>query len=121
MGVNQISNAYRISNRVVSCDEVAFSVVCYAAESGNLDLVKYLGDKGIDFSAADTGSNTFMLCAVKGGNLDLVKYFVGKRVGFSSKDVNSGALIYYATKNGNLELVKYLVEEVRVSVKGAFY
>ena len=86
--------------------------ILFAAENGNLDLVKYLVENGGDIKNTRVRHATTIT-----GNLDLVKYLVEKGANLSDGAVTGAA------ESGNLDLVKYLVEkgaDIRKdAVKGA--
>ncbi len=83
-----------------------------AAESGNLDLVKYLFEKkGADIeskcSTDPERSDTALMRAAKRGHEDVVSYLI-----LNKADVNPGAgnLLYLAIASGKLTVVKLVVE-----------
>ena len=47
-----------------------------AASGGNLDVVKFLIDKGLNVTARDEDGTTVLMCAARGGNLEIVKLLI---------------------------------------------
>jgi ankyrin repeat protein len=91
----------------------------WAAEDGNLDVVKHLvEEKGADVKAADKYGCTPLHWAAAYGKLDVVKYLVEEK-GTDVKAANNDGdtPLHRAARNGNLDVVKYLVEEKGADVK----
>ncbi len=108
-------------------------VMLQAAQSGSVELVKMMIEKGADINAdgkffAQTDAQlkgfTPLIVAVMKDHLDLVKYLIGagaktnksvegrfmnEKTKCLSK-VSDKTAIYFAIENGNLEMVKFLVE-----------
>jgi hypothetical protein len=75
-----------------------------AAYSGNLDLVKYLVEKGGKPNTQDVSAAAFS------GNIEIVKYLIEKGGKFAGSSVTSAAT------NGKLAMIKYLVDEKNVEI-----
>lgn len=83
-----------------------------AAEGGNLDLVSFLIEKGLDVKASDRYGETVLMCAVQGGkNLDVVKLLIDKGSDANSEDITGQTALMKASERGNLEIVKLLIEK----------
>ena len=52
------------------------SLLHVAAEEGNLDVVQYLVEQGLDVNAKDDSGFTVLHFVVMSGNLDFIKWFV---------------------------------------------
>jgi ankyrin repeat protein len=88
----------------------------YAAESCNLEVVKYLVEKGADINDIDSEGKIAMHYAAESGNLEVVKYLVEKGDRVNVVDEECKGMIYYAVRSGNLKLIEYLVEEKGLNV-----
>ena len=87
-----------------------------AAESGNLDLVKYLvEEKNLDVKAKSESGYTVLHSAAWNGNLEMVKYLIKNGADVNAKS-ESGRTVLHSAASGNLDLVKYLVEEKKLDV-----
>lgn len=94
------------------------TVLMYACESMDLDLVKYiysLGEVSKTISDKDANGTTALMYAYKGGSLDIVKFLTdlegaGAIVNPHDKDNKGKSALMYACMGGNLEIVKLIVE-----------
>ena len=73
---------------------------------GDLDIIKYLVEKGADIHAEDDGSIRHYGTHKK--YFDILKYFVDKGVHFCA---THDCAIARAAQSGHLEVVKYFVEK----------
>jgi hypothetical protein len=78
-----------------------------AAEVGNLDIIKYLVEKGADVNAQ---SGAPMTASVDGGHLDNVKYLIENGADLK---INEYSDLYLAAERGNIDMIKYFIEEER--------
>jgi hypothetical protein len=83
-----------------------------AAESGNLDLVRYIVEQGVDVNAEADGGQRPIQCAVSYGHLEIVKYLVSRGADTQVKDEGGNSLLHIAAYHNNDPfLFKYLVSE----------
>ena len=112
-------------------------VLHYAAQSGNLELVKWLFDKK-EISALvnallnlqskpESNPNVknflgaIMQCAAQSGNLELLKWLAEKGLDVKIKSSEGYTVLNSAALSGNLEMVKWLVEQgLDVNAKSAY-
>ena len=59
-------------------DKDGHTVLMDAAWGGNLDLVNFLIEKGVDLKASDKYGETILMSAAQGRSLDLVKFLLRK-------------------------------------------
>ena len=76
-----------------------------AAQNGDLEIVKYLVNQGVNIHANDDEA---LRDASYNGQLEVVKYLVEQGADIHAK--NDYAL-RYSSENGYLEIVKYLIEQ----------
>lgn len=109
-------------NKIKIKDSDLRGILINAAESGNLEIVKYLiEDKKVKLSPGPLevmsdfgiilqyGYDILVDNAAKSGNLELVKYLIENRnFQLTAYTVDNAA------KSGNLNMVKYLIEEKRI-------
>ena len=86
--------------------------LCFAAQNGHLEVVKYLISNG-----AHHHTNHALRWAAFYGHLEVVKYLVSKENDIHADDEKTLRLAAY---NGRLDIVKYLVEECGADVH-AYY
>ena len=65
-----------------------------AIEDGQLEIVKYLVENGVDINAKDKDGKTTLMKTVENRNLEIVKYLV-----------DNGANVNAKNKNGNTPLI----------------
>jgi ankyrin repeat protein len=84
----------------------------YAAEGGNLDVVKFLIEKGLDVRARSKSGWTALFSASAGGNLDVVKFLVEEGLDAKARDKIGGTVLMAAALSGNNpEVVRLLIDK----------
>jgi ankyrin repeat protein len=81
-----------------------------AIQKGNIEIVKYLLDKGASLEVADSHGNTPLHIAVGVKNIEIVKYLLDKRANLEAAGPNGKPPLYTAIEMGNIETVKYLLD-----------
>lgn len=76
-----------------------------ACEGGNVDVVKYIIEKGIDISA---NNNRAFESAVSSEKLDIVKLLVEQGVSINH---NNNFALKHSVENGYFDIVNYLIEK----------
>ena len=91
-------------NAAMREDDDTSTPLSFAAQSGHLEVVKYLVGQGANVNAEDDAFHS----AARFGHLEVVKYLVGQ-----GANVNAaswwGTPLFRAAAGGRLEVVKYLV------------
>jgi ankyrin repeat protein len=96
-----------------------YSLLHTAAYVGNLELVKYLVDKGANANGVDNYKRSVLHHAAISGNLDLVKYLVeDHKADLTGVNIYNESVLHYAAGSGKLELVEYLVEDKDANALG---
>ncbi|RXG55009.1 putative ankyrin repeat protein [Armadillidium vulgare] len=83
----------------------------YASERSNLDIVKFLVEKGADFNSIDNTRRTSVHYAAKQSNSSIVEFFVERGADFMARDDDLETPLHYAAEGGNLDVVRFLVEK----------
>jgi ankyrin repeat protein len=87
-----------------------------AAESGDLDIVKRLVDKGMSPDIQNSKGRTPLHCAALSGKLDVVQWLVNE--GGATPDVGcydeGGTPLHYAASGGHFHIVQWLLDVVGV-------
>lgn len=87
-------------------------IACESETHNNLDLVRYLLDKGANMKLnGGTHHDTPLHKLCYSGNLDVLKYLVEQGANMNVKVKDGRTLLHIACEKGNFEIVKYLVEE----------
>lgn len=79
-------------------------------EYENLEMIKYLLEKGADINVKNEDGSTALMTASMYGNLEIIKYLIENGADINSKDNDDSTALIYASKWGNLETVEYLVK-----------
>lgn len=85
------------------------TVLHYAAQSGDRELVEYLIDRGADPKAITDDGETVLQSAAFSGNRELVEHLIAKGADLNASSNNGWTLLHYAAESGDRELVVYLV------------
>ena len=97
------------------------NVLNAAAQSGNLEVVQWLVEKGVDATFKDFSQKTLMHFAAMGGSLDVVRYLQEQGLDINATDRNATTVLHCAAQSGNLELVQWLVKQgLDVNAKDRF-
>ena len=86
------------------------SVLHSAAESGSLEIVKYLVEHGADVNGNNEGNLSVLHYAAEFGSLEMVKYLVEHGADVNGNNEGNLSVLHSAAESGSLEMVKYLVE-----------
>lgn len=94
----------------------------WAIDSGKLNIVEYLVEKGADISVKDNDGKTPLHNAVQQGKEEIVKFLAeepGVEEVINTQDGNNGkTLLHYAVEKGNFLIVEHLVRNnANVNVK----
>ncbi|MBQ6617721.1 MAG: ankyrin repeat domain-containing protein [Thermoguttaceae bacterium] len=87
-----------------------FSHSSYIFGNVNLEVVKYLVEKGANVNDKDNLQCIPLHFAANNGNLEVVKYLVEKGSNINEGSFFGESVLHVAAQSGNLELVKYLVK-----------
>ncbi len=87
------------------------SALRLASSNGNIEVVKYIINKGLTLEDIRSYDNEAFRWACTNGHLEVIKYLIDK--GLTIDDIRSidNQAFRYASKNGYLEVVKYLVNQ----------
>lgn len=86
-------------------------LLLFAAQSGNLDMVKWMEKQEAKIDPASKNSFSILYAAAQSGNLDMVKWLVNKGFNVKASDSNCNTILHGAAESGNLEMVKWLIEQ----------
>ncbi|MDR1485491.1 MAG: ankyrin repeat domain-containing protein [Planctomycetaceae bacterium] len=88
------------------------SMISYAVQAKNLELVKYLVDRGADINLTTKYGNSLINQAVASGSIEIVKYLADRKVDVKKKNNNGLTPFYFAYRSGshaNIDIVKFLI------------
>ena len=104
---------------IKSKDANGFTILELAATYGNLNVVKYLVEHGVDINAEDADAG-ILIYASQDGNLDMVKYLSDNGADINAMASNGWTALMQAADSGHLDIVTYLVENgADVDIKDA--
>ena len=91
--------------------------LCYAAEKGDLQAVRWLVERNADVNSESKSGQTAFLQAAEMGHLHIVKWLVEEaNVEVNSFSGRSCTALHYAVYRGHLNVIRWLVEERKVNV-----
>lgn len=99
-------------NQSVPYHNIRISALSWAANWGNLKLVKLLLDKGADPNFQDGSGLPALKWAVAfGNNVEVVKLLIAKGANLYPQDQDGYTVLMSATMGGNLPIIQYLIEK----------
>ena len=84
----------------------------FAAQNGDIDVLRYLVEHGADIKAQDTiHSRADLHFAAENGDLECVKYLAEHGADLLDKDAYGATALHYAAGKNHLDVIKYLVSK----------
>ena len=82
-----------------------------ASYNGQIDVMKYLEDKGLDINSTNNYGNNAYLLASLGGKINVMKYLEDKGfdINFTNREGNNAYL--FASYNGQINVMEYLEDK----------
>ncbi|MBI3874199.1 MAG: ankyrin repeat domain-containing protein, partial [Arcobacter sp.] len=90
-------------------DYLAWTPLIHAIQTGNIDAVRLLVNRGADIRKEYAGSNSLFLAANQ-GNEEMIKLILSKGLDINSKNNLGETILFPITRTGKLPLVKYLLD-----------
>ncbi|MEN8222840.1 MAG: ankyrin repeat domain-containing protein [Acidobacteriota bacterium] len=90
------------------------TALSYAVSSSNLDIVKYLVNKGLkvnDMKSIKKVPPVYYAVVGSGENLNIVKYLISKGAKVTGKDENGWTMLHRAVWRGKKEMIDLLIAE----------
>ena len=89
-----------------------------ACGNGDLQVVKYLIEKGIDVETKDNHGGTSLIKSVWHGKINVIKYLIEEKgANIEVRDNRGNTALLYAVCRGYFDIIKYLIEEVGVNIE----
>jgi len=82
-----------------------------AAQSGNLEVARWLMDQGAEIDATDLSGNTALMTALAFGRSEIARDLIGKNADIGRGNRKGLTPLHYAAGNGDFETVKLLLEK----------
>ena len=94
---------------MIDCTDSNGRTAAYmAAQSGNLDVLKYLANFGADMLKSANDGTTPLIVAAKEGHVNVVQYFIEER---GMQALANPFLLFIAARNGRIDVVQYLMKD----------
>jgi len=94
-------------------------ILLFAIKIGNLDLIKFLIEVGVDVNHCSNHGTTPLIFTIERGNLELVKFLITNKADPNTKDYYGHTPLIKAIVVGNLDMVNYLINHgANVQEKG---
>ena len=97
--------------RVWSRSKKDETLLHFAVEKNNLELVKFLVVREAEVNAKTCSYLTPLHIAIKKGNSKITKYLISKGADVNAADISELTPIYYAAEKEDYETVKFLLEK----------
>ena len=82
-----------------------------ASYNGQIDVMKYLENKGFDINFKNNNGNNAYLLASLGGKINVMKYLENKGFDINSTNNNGSNAYLLASTNGQIDVMKYLEDK----------
>lgn len=83
----------------------------------NMEIAKFLIEKGIDIDAEDNFQNTPLILACSRGNTKLVKLLIEQNININKQNKDGDNPLIEACKIGNLDIVKMLIDNKNIDIE----
>jgi hypothetical protein len=117
-----VERALELGVPVDSADDLARSALLLAArDAGDLELVRFLHERGGAIDRPDAGGRTPLSFSASAGRLDLVQYFIAEGAEVDTPDRRGRTPLFHAVLDDQIEMVTYLIGQgADVNVKDRF-
>ncbi|XP_011348829.2 LOW QUALITY PROTEIN: uncharacterized protein LOC105285953 [Ooceraea biroi] len=88
-----------------------YTILHIASQESNLEMVKYLVDKGSDINAKNASGSKPVHIAAREGHKDTIEFFLSKGLSVNEPSTINQTLLHYATINGHLAVLEYLIAQ----------
>ena len=106
-----IQRALELGADLRAKDDLGRSTVLLAVmDAGDLDLVRWLHEKGVPLDEPDVSKRTPLSFAADDGRLEIVRYLVENGAAVDARDVQQRTPLMHATGAGYPDVVAYLAE-----------
>ena len=82
-----------------------------AIRKKNIEIVKYLLDKGANIDEQDNFFDTMLITATEYDNFEIFKMAIERKANLDLLDIRGNPALYYALKQTNIEYVRILLSE----------
>ena len=82
-----------------------------ACEEENIEVVKFLLEKGVDTEAKNNYGDSPLIIASCNGNIEIVKLLLEKGADIEAINSEGNMPLITASSYGNIEIVKFLIEK----------
>jgi ankyrin repeat protein len=95
-----------------SRDAAGQTALMYAAEAGQIEVVKYLVSNGADVNAQSEGIGlgTALIYAASANRLDVMEYLIEQGADVNAMTRNKETALFWASAQGHVEAVKILLK-----------
>ncbi|XP_062601023.1 putative ankyrin repeat protein RF_0381 [Saccostrea cucullata] len=93
-------------------DDDGWNVALYAAQGGNVEILKLLAEKGVDMKHKNKVGCSFLHIACMNSKLEMCQYIIQHYPDMLNQvDDNGWNFAFYAAQEGNVEILKLLAEK----------
>ncbi|XP_062604564.1 putative ankyrin repeat protein RF_0381 [Saccostrea cucullata] len=89
-----------------------WNVALYAAQGGNVEILKFLAEKGVDMTYKNKDGSNILHIACMNSKLEMCRYITQHYPELlNQEDYNGWNVVLYATQGGNVEILELLAEK----------
>jgi ankyrin repeat protein len=100
-----------MGNNLNQVDNLGYSALMYAAESGYTDVICLLVGRGANTSLKNKLGNTALMLAAQNGRLNVVEYLINQQAKINTQNMQGNTALMLAAQNGRLNVVEYLINQ----------
>ncbi|KAK3588334.1 hypothetical protein CHS0354_020957 [Potamilus streckersoni] len=109
---NYLVTKYPLLMHFIMFDNCLTSPAHYAAQNGNVSVLQYLIDKGVDPWCRTVTQETLLHRSCNAGKLEMSRYLVEKYPDMMNMtDLLDGTPAHYAAQSGNVSVLQYLIDQ----------
>ncbi|KAJ7759534.1 ankyrin repeat-containing domain protein [Mycena metata] len=94
-----------------------------ASQNGQLDVVKFLIERGADVNASNKDGYTSLYLASERGHLGVVEFLIEHGADVNARNKDGYTSLHLVSRDGHLDIVKFLIEhgaDINASTEGGY-
>jgi len=110
--LEQVKTEIEGGREVDSKDIAGQTALMYAAETGRMEVIKYLVSKGANVNARSQGYHyTALMYAASGNRLEALEYLIARGAEIDAPSFKNATALMMSARAGHIDIVKILLEK----------